>query len=159
MDGQIVYTTFKRNVNLYEHYAPAVGKEIDFANRNTQCFLTKDWGQNEDWGVWSVGPHPQLALFMPGGKPQSLALDMRAFVTPQHPNQTVKISINGVYQKTVSLSNAQHNEITLPLPPTGYGKEWIELGFDLPQAISPKELGMGDDSRKLGIGLVSAVFR
>ena len=159
VDGQIVYTTFKRNVNLYEYYQPALGKSIDFSNRNTQCFLEKDWGQNESWGVWSIGPDPQLALFMPSGKPKTLTLDLRAFINPQHPSQEVNISINGVPQKTVTLNKLDNNQIELAIPVSAYGKEWINLGFSLPQAISPKELGMGDDGRKLGIGLKHAVFR
>jgi hypothetical protein len=159
VDGQIVYTTFKRNINLYEHYAPALGKVIDFGSRNTQCFLTQDWGQNEDWGVWSTGADPQLALFMPSGKPHTLTLDMRAFINPQHPKQQVNISINGVPQKSATLSKADNNSIELAIPPNSYGKEWINLSFSLPLAISPKELGMGEDTRKLAIGLKSAVFR
>ena len=159
VDGQIVYTTFKRNVNLYEYYQPALDKSIDFSNRNTQCFLEKDWGQNESWGVWSIGPDPQLALFMPSGKPKTLTLDLRAFINPQHPSQEVNISINGVPQKTVTLNKLDNNQIELAIPVSAYGKEWINLGFTLPQAISPKELGMGDDGRKLGIGLKHAVFR
>ena len=159
VDGQIVYTTFKRNVNLYEYYQPALDKSIDFSNRNTQCFLEKDWGQNESWGVWSTGPDPQLALFMPSGTPKILTLDVRAFINPQHPSQEVNISINGVPQKTVTLNKLDNNQIELAIPVSAYGKEWINLGFSLPQAISPKELGMGDDGRKLGIGLKRAVFR
>jgi len=159
VDGQIVYTTFKRNVNLYEYYAPALDKMIDFSNRNTQCFLTKDWGQNEDWGVWSTGSNPQLALLMPRDTPKTLTLDVRAFINSQHPRQQVNITINGALQKTVTLSKLVNNQIELSIPPNTYGKEWINLGFSLPQAISPKELGMGEDNRKLGIGLKSAVFR
>jgi hypothetical protein len=159
VDGQIVYTTFKRNVNLYEHYSPALGKVIDFGNRNTQCFLTKDWGQNEDWGVWSTGVDPQLALFMPSGNPKTLTLDLRAFIQSAHPSQLVNISINGITQKTITLNQFDNNQIELTIPPSAYGKEWINLSFNLAQAISPKELGMGEDTRKLGIGLKSAVFR
>jgi hypothetical protein len=159
VDGQIVYTTFKRNINLYEYYAPALGKAIDFGNRNTQCFLTKDWGQNEDWGVWSTGVDPQLALFMPSGKPKTLTLDLRAFIQSKHPTQQVNISLNGEPQKTVTLNKLDNNQIELSIPSSAYGKEWINLSFNLPQAISPKELGMSEDTRKLGIGLKSAVFR
>jgi hypothetical protein len=84
---------------------------------------------------------------------------MRAFINPQHPKQQVNISINGVPQKSVTFSNADNNPIELAIPPNSYGKEWINLSFSLPLAISPKELGMGEDTRKLAIGLKSAVFR
>ena len=159
VDGQIIYTTFKRKVVLYDYYQPAIGKSIDFGNRNTQCFLRDGWGQNEDWGVWSIGKETLLALFMPSGTPKILTLDVRAFINNQHPSQQVNISINGLFLKTVTLSAFDGNKIELNLPPSTYGKEWIEIGFSLPQAVSPKELGMGEDNRKLGIGLKSVVFR
>ena len=159
VDGQIIYTTFKRKVVLYDYYQPAIGKSIDFGNRNTQCFLRDGWGQNEDWGVWSIGKETLLALFMPSGTPKILTLDVRAFINNQHPSQQVNISINGLFLKTVTLSAFDGNKIELNLPPSTYGKEWIEIGFSLPQAVSPKELGMGEDNRKLSIGLKSVVFR
>jgi hypothetical protein len=159
VDGQIIYSTFKRNVVLYDYYQPSLNKVIDFNNRNTQCFLRKGWGQNEDWGVWSLGQYANLALFMPSGQPKTVTLDVRAFINPKHPTQTAYISINGVYQKKVLLGNKERNQIELTIPPSSYGKEWIEIEFAMPQAISPEELGMGNDNRKLGIGLISAVFR
>ena len=95
---------------------------------------------------------------MPSGKPKTLTLDLRAFIQSKHPSQLVNININGIPQKTVTLSKSEHNQVELVIPPSAYGKEWINLSFNLPQAISPKELGMGEDTRKLGIGLKSAVF-
>ena len=159
VDGQIIYSTFKRNVVLYDYYQPSLNKAVDFNNRNTQCFLRSGWGQNEDWGVWSLGQYANLALFMPPGQPKTLTLDVRAFVGINHPTQTAYVSINGVYQTKVVLTNKESNKITLTIPPSSYGKEWIEIEFAMPQAISPAELKMGDDHRKLGLGLISAVFR
>ena len=158
INGQIVYTTFKRQVVLDEQYAPAIGKVIAFNSPNTQCFLKQGWGGNEDWGVWSVGNEAKLRLRMPPGKPQSLVLDLRAFIGPQQTNQVLEWQIDGgAIQKSV-LTQFERNLIKIPIPPSAYGKDWIDVSFKIPNAISPKALGQGVDDRLLGIGLKQAVF-
>ena len=158
INGQIVYTTFKRQVVLDEQYAPAIGKVIAFNSPNTQCFLKQGWGGNEDWGVWSVGNEAKLRLRMPPGKPQSLVLDLRAFIGPQQTNQVLEWQIDGgAIQKSV-LTQFERNLIKIPIPPSAYGKDWIDVSFKIPNAISPKALGQGADDRLLGIGLKQAVF-
>ena len=158
INGQIVYTTFKRQVVLDEQYAPTIGKVIAFNSPNTQCFLKQGWGGNEDWGVWSVGNEAKLRLRMPPGKPQSLVLDLRAFIGPQQTNQVLEWQIDGgAIQKSV-LTQFERNLIKIPIPPSAYGKDWIDVSFKIPNAISPKALGQGADDRLLGIGLKQAVF-
>ena len=158
INGQIVYTTFKRQVVLDEQYAPAIGKVIAFNSPNTQCFLKQGWGGNEDWGVWSVGNEAKLRLRMPPGKPQSLVLDLRAFIGSQQTNQVLEWQIDGgAIQKSV-LTQFERNLIKIPIPPSAYGKDWIDVSFKIPNAISPKALGQGADDRLLGIGLKQAVF-
>ena len=158
INGQIVYTTFKRQVVLDEQYAPAIGKVIAFNSPNTQCFLKQGWGGNENWGVWSVRNEAKLRLRMPPGKPQSLVLDLRAFIGPQQTNQVLEWQIDGgAIQKNV-LTQFERNLIKIPIPPSAYGKDWIDVSFKIPNAISPKALGQGADDRLLGIGLKQAVF-
>ena len=158
INGQIVYTTFKRQVVLDEQYAPAIGKVIAFNSPNTQCFLKQGWGGNENWGVWSVRNEAKLRLRMPPGKPQSLVLDLRAFIGPQQTNQVLEWQIDGgAIQKNV-LTQFERNLIKIPIPPSAYGKDWIDVSFKIPNAISPKALGQGVDDRLLGIGLKQAVF-
>ena len=156
--GQIIYTTFKRNVILFDYYQPALGKVIDFANRNTQCFLRSGWGQNENWGVWSLAKDIQLVLLMPSERPKTLTLDMRAFINEKHKAQTINVSMNGVFQRQFVLKQFDNNRIQLMIPASAYGQQWLEIGFALPQAVSPKELSMGEDTRQLGIGLKNALF-
>ena len=159
VDGQIIYTTFKRTVPLYEYYSPATGKPIDFASGHTKCFLSSGWASNnEDWGIWSVGKEAKLSLFMPKDRPKYLKLDLRAFIHPKHPTQTVEIKVDGQYAQKVVLNRFEGNDVKLPIPPSAYGKEWLQVDFTIPQAVSPKTLGIAPDDRLLGIGLKSAVF-
>jgi hypothetical protein len=160
IDGQTVYTTFKRRVRLFEEFAPALGKTIDFSSPHTRCFLPNGWADTtENWGVWSSGAATTLRLQLPAAKVKELHLDVRAFVNPQAPTQIVDLSVNGRPVKSLALNNFGSNQIVIPIPEQANGKEWLEIAFTLPDARSPKSLGMGEDSRVLGIGLKSAVFQ
>jgi len=159
IDGQMIYTTFKRKLPIYEYYSPAIGKPIDFSSGHTQCFLKSGWASNnEDWGVWSISKEAKLSLLMPKDQPKFVTLDLRSFVNNQQPSQTVEISINGQAQKTLTLSRFEGNLVKVAIPPSAYGKEWIEMDFKIPTATSPKALGIAPDDRALGIGLKSVVF-
>jgi hypothetical protein len=159
VDGQIIYTTFKRKVPIYEYYSPAIGKPVDFSSGHTKCFLRSGWASNnEDWGIWSVGNTSELRLFMPKDKPKYLVLDLRAFVNTKQAAQTVEISVDGQNTQKITLSRFEGSLIRLPIPTSAYGKEWLDIDFKIPGAISPKALGIAPDDRLLGIGLKSAVF-
>jgi hypothetical protein len=160
IDGQTVYTTFKRRVRLYEELAPALGKTIDFANPHTRCFLPTGWADStENWGVWSSGAGATLRLQLPAAKVKELHLDVRAFVNPQAPTQRIDLSVNGYQVKSQVLNNFESNQIMIPISDQANDKGWIEIAFALPNARSPKSLGMGEDTRVLGLGLKSAVFQ
>ena len=160
IDGQTVYTTFKRRVRLFEEFAPALGKRIDFSSPHTRCFLPSGWADNtENWGVWSAGKEATLRLQLPVTKAKELDLDVRAYVNKPAPSQIVDLSVNGRQLKSQVLNNFDSNRIVISIPEHAQGKEWIEITFALPYARSPKSLGMGEDTRILGLGLKSAVFQ
>ena len=159
VDGQIIYTTFKRKIALYKNYSPAIGKQIDFSSGNTRCFLKSGWSNtNEDWGIWSVGNEAKLSLFMPKDNPRYLLMDVRGFVNAKQPTQNVEITVDGQSTQKFSLSRFEDNQIKVPIPSSAFGKEWLDITFKLPDAVSPKALGMAPDDRILGIGLKTAVF-
>ena len=159
IDGQMIYTTFKRKVPIYEYYSPATGKLIDFGSGHTQCFLKSGWASNnEDWGVWSTSKEAKLSLFMPKDKPRYLVMNLRGFINDKQPSQTLEISINGEPQKKLTLTRFEDNVVKLAIPPSAHGKEWIEIDLKIPTANSPKALGIAPDDRALGVGLKSVVF-
>ena len=61
-------------------------------------------------------------------------------------------------QQKVSLNKDTSKEIIIPIVQSKT-KDYIVVELRTPDAISPKELGIGDDVRKLAVGLESAVFR
>ena len=100
----------------------------------------------------------EVQHFKPKDQPKFITLDLRSFVNNQQPSQTVEISINGQAKKTLTLSRFEGNLVKVAIPPSAYGKEWIEIDLKIPTATSPKALGIAPDDRVLGIGLKSAVF-
>jgi acyl-CoA synthetase (AMP-forming)/AMP-acid ligase II/acyl carrier protein len=119
----------------------------------TLNLLVVGWSTPENWGTWSLGPHAKLRLPLSGrtgvwrivisgmvfGRPDSMA--------PVH----VRVGQESDSLEWVLPANVVvQNEIELDCRGTD-----ITLRLSLPKAISPRELGLGPDSRKLGFGLVS----
>ena len=95
---------------------------------------------------------------MPKDKPRYLVMNLRGFINDKQPSQTLEISINGEPQKKVTLTRFEDNVVKVAIPPSAYGKEWIEIDLKIPTANSPKTLGISPDDRALGGGLKSVVF-
>jgi hypothetical protein len=147
-------------VRLFEEFAPALGKTLDFSSPHTRCFLPNGWADStENWGVWTAGKGATLRLQLPTAKVEELHLDVRAFVNQQAPTQMVDVSIDGRPMKSQLLNNFEGNRMVIPIPEQASDKKWIDITFALPNARSPKSLGMGEDERILGLGLKSAVFQ
>ena len=116
------------------------------------------WAYPESWGVWSEGAKVKVVLPIPDGKPKMLTMDFRAFITAAHPKQTVEVLVNNQLVQTVIFTKDQGNQLIINIPQNN-NLGFIAVELRLPDAKSPKDLGMGDDVRPLGVGLVRAEFR
>lgn len=115
------------------------------------------WSYPESWGVWSMGPKAKLILPFPFNvKPKKLELNMRGFTVSEHPLQRVEIWVNGKFSQSVALSEGAPSQIMIDVPLSN--RDYVMIEFKLPDAVSPKKLGIGDDHRPLGIGLESFMF-
>jgi len=115
------------------------------------------WAAPEIWGAWSKGTSARLLLPYPSTQPKTIALDLNAFISPKIPMQQVLVQINSGSQQSFTLNKASHNLIKVHLP-DGLS-QWVTLNFYFPDALIPKDHGLGVDDRKLAIGLVSASFQ
>ena len=151
---------FHTKINI-DDIRPKIHQEISFKHPTSQISsyaLTKDWNNREDWGVWSRGKDVTLTLPLPASPPKLLTLNLRAFVNGAIPTQSVQISSDGEALGNFSLSKFDGNIIQLELPKSSKQKGYVTLDFNLPNAASPSSIGMDEDSRVLGIGVVSARF-
>lgn len=136
----------------------ALGEELHFGSGAVGAtWLRNGWSIQESWGTWSLGREHVLELDvqqMPVDVALELVLDGRAYVTAEHSQQRIRLSING---EPVSEIIAKHPHAVFSVS-THLKPEWLHSGklrLDLvtPDAISPKALGKSADGRELAIGL------
>lgn len=148
----------------------SVDKPITFSNDGTgRIFLVgigtsnitgEGWAYPESFGTWSEGNKAKLVLPLPKDQAKSLTLIGRALINERHPIQQITILIDGKPNQTVKLQQQDGNAITINLDPNvKTNRDYIEIEFQMPNAITPQAIGMGTDIRKLGFGLVSATFK
>ena len=115
------------------------------------------WTQPEVWGTWSKGSDAKLVLPWPKSHPQILSLDLNAFISTASPVQRVLVRVDSEPEQVFTLTKAVNNQIDIRLPKAQ--SDWVTVNFSFPDALIPKEHGLGKDDRKLAIGLISAAFR
>lgn len=157
--NQIVYGIFKRKIPLEGGLLETQANQpIVFSNPNTHCFLPKGWSDShEDWGVWSTGKKTRIELPIPRGS-NSVKLDLRAFVGGTLTKQKVQISIQGNSPQIFELNHFENNIVELKFRPEKNSNEVLKIDLFLPNASTPKELGLSEDQRMLGIGLKKIIF-
>ncbi|MGF6125855.1 hypothetical protein QF019_001044 [Pseudomonas frederiksbergensis] len=133
-----------------------IGQQQTF---NYQTYhLAQGWGTPESWGTWSDGRDAQILLRVPP-EAKSIVIDALAFVLPMHASQTVVFSINGVQALSTRLTTVQGNRIEIPITAAIHAAvvsdTMMRIHVQLPDAISPKQLGLGDDTRVMGLGMKS----
>ncbi len=118
--------------------------------------LVSGWSTPENWGTWSAGQHAQVDLRVTP-EARSIALEVMAFVLPQHPAQRVIVSLNGEQVLSTRLVQHQDNRLEIPISPAIRqhlaDNDRLTIELQLPDAISPEQLGINDDSRIMALGL------
>jgi len=157
VDDKVVYTTFERRLKLSDDVIPVViDKPIIFSNPNTRCFMNNAWSAAEKWGAWSMGNHSELIF----NKPESakfLALTLRGLPNFHKKYQESKVCIN---QNCVlkNIISGRDNELVIEVPDEIQANGKVVVDLYVKDPATPKNLGLGDDNRLLGVGLVSAIF-
>lgn len=125
-----------------------LGSTVGFARGQTGVDLLDDgWSSVEEWGTWSVEPTATLCL--PPSRGKILKLGFKAFGVPGS-QPTIKVFAAGqqIVSWQVPVLELVEKDVSVPAD-----VEYLE--FNLPDAVSPIEVGFNDDARLLGIGLVS----
>ncbi len=113
------------------------------------------WSAQEDWGRWTDSANASLVMKVaPGVKGVKLVVS-HMFI-PANETLDMTILVNGI--EVLSESYTQPiSEIDIPLPQEVVNNlandNIINIELQMPNVKSPKELGLSDDSRKLGVGL------
>jgi len=164
------------NVLLYlyrlETTRISLGEVMGFATGGPWgAWLQSGWSVPEAWGVWSDSDHAELSIELPhlapddvtSGEPSGrfvLRLSANVFVNVVHPKQQITVYVD---RKQVGEYTVRYpaNQLTMDVPVkrTASGSPpKLHIEFSLPDAASPKSLGLGGDRRELALGLTSARF-
>lgn len=118
------------------------------------------FSEKEAFGRWTDGARASFMCTLPEGqqgRPTSVKIVTQGFVFGNHSQRAV-ISINGAAPKEYRYSADQAEQvIELPLPHDS--TQEIHISFFLPDAVSPRSLGMNSDSRNIGISVRSIEFK
>lgn len=152
-------------LNLYRMDHPRLpkGMPLGFGTNGVAVgWLESGWGAPERWGTWSSGNQAVLQIDsrdLPDVHgPLSLYLEAHAFLGPRNSVQHISVEVNGepAGQYTVHYPN---NKFSMQIPLGQVDPEsrrMIHVVFDLPDAASPRSLGINSDGRNLAFALLSA---
>jgi hypothetical protein len=141
------------NPSCLNKYIP--GEQLSFvAGGRAWLYASTGWAGAERWGAWSLGDvGGSIQLTLPSRSYQ-LVIDGMAYLTPQHPTQTIIAEANGteIAKWTFDLaapSGTRSAEIPKGLIQNGS----LKIVLKAPGAVSPKQLGQSEDIRVLGFGV------
>ena len=112
------------------------------------------WSDPEDWGTWSASRSATILLPTSPAQVDSVVIDFAAAVSPSHPVQRVEIVVNGSHAFSGSISERTGTiEFKIPEAAKSDSFKAIKMEFRLPDAVRPKDIGLGEDTRTLALGL------
>jgi hypothetical protein len=156
----LVDVRFEIDPSLTTARLTKLGERIDFSRfgKYSTVYLGNGWSVPENWGVWSLGRKATIKMPLPDKTPGKLIIHAQAFINGAHQRQVVNIVINGKENQSFVLDKRYGNKIEVILPLSTVKLDNLILDFELPSAISPKELGIGSDTRLLAIGLEAIYY-
>ena len=136
------------------------GAEIDFGNNgNAEYFKTDGWGEGEEGFSWTVDHEATLKIRI--YSPESSSITLRAVISPflnpgKVDRQQVHVLVNGeeLAQWVFEMPGFQKRDLVFPhefLLASGA----INITFRIPAAVSPRQVGLNNDERILGIAVQS----
>jgi hypothetical protein len=136
-------------------------------------FLNSGWGEPEKTHTWSVSDNASMQFLLPPAYSLSImTMKVKALVSSAYPKQVVDVYVNKklVLHKIIDMpteeleipissaidnnSTVLERAVNISLKPN-----ILQIDFIFENSASPKELGIGDDTRKLAIAVQSVVFR
>lgn len=125
--------------------------QIDIGARG----LLRGWATPEESHVWNDGNVSEILVkSSPGAPVRSLVIEGQPYIRPQQPVQDLQIFGNGLFldfrrfshsSSQVAIAVAVPSEVDLAFSESGL----LRLAMVMPNAVSPSDIGAGDDSRQL----------
>ncbi len=131
------------------------GTELRFGDQgNAGPFYGIGWSNPESGITWTDGHLATLVLpVTPPKGDVTLTVNLSGFVSPgKRDHQNVRLLVNH-HEVARWVAATDFQDYTVVIPKGDLGGAVVEIGFDLPDAVSPMEMGVGTDPRTLGIAI------
>lgn len=132
---------------------------VEGAPSSSPFALCGTWSKPENWGTWSDGSLAKIYIPITNPNAKVISITLQAFVNGKHPEQRIEYTANGQNFQSRSLKQFSENQIDIPITSSMRADGYGLVEFKLLNPASPKSLGLGDDSRELGIGLTKLEVR
>jgi hypothetical protein len=133
-----------------------------FSMPDLSNYLIDGWSYAENWGVWSQSDRAriEIPILNQCSEISQITVKLRVFGTASmNDSRKLSIFLNGILVSTQSaLALKSETDITFGISCKDLLNELLSLEFMLPNLLSPRDLGESDDSRSLGVGLISFKF-
>jgi hypothetical protein len=130
-----------------------IGKPIDFTAGAADVYIGYGWSVAEPGGRWSDRGRAVVAFRLANPTAATLRLKLAPFlVTGKLDQQRLNVKLNGQMVSSLILNKGEPSEYSIPLP-AGVLRDKNILTFELPDAAAPKDLGVSEDTRQLGISV------
>ena len=143
------------------HYV--LGHRIDFSEGAAAKYLSHGWSDAEKWGRWSSGRRAELAFSPTAWPEKDLVLEVRAqglFDRSVKSSQIVALFANeeAIGQWVFYSEAAVDRSFRIPVSAVSRSRI-LRLRFEIASPVVPRHIGLGDDSREIGFGLITAKLR
>jgi hypothetical protein len=129
---------------------------IEFSSRGALDTASTGFSKPEADGRWSEGNAATLTCQRTDTTPRMAYLETAGLVSKTH-NQTMIVAVNDELPQTFEYSEASPSRtVAIPLP--GGNPSTLTFKFSFPDAISPRELGINVDERKLAVMMYRLKF-
>jgi hypothetical protein len=144
-----------------------LGEKIVFsAGGNSGKFTNSGWSTPEDFGTWTDGNVATILMKLkePSFNPLKLTIEAGAFLSNNKKDQlTVDVFINNIKIDTLNYvikdgGNIKIQEMKIPKDSLEKTNGIIEIKLIMNPIISPYALGLGLDTRKLGLSVKSLIL-
>jgi hypothetical protein len=125
-------------------------------NQSGNSLIKTGWSGLEPSGLWSEGKKAQLIIPCDGfdvGTLQPIIFSkVVLLLTPFGKNQNIKLMSGNIPQSVINMLEGE-NKISIPIVREFCSKGYTHVEIEISNPRSPKELGLSQDPRKLGVFL------
>lgn len=151
LDSIALYSMDKIVEENREKYSYELGSTLSFCKENATAnkFCINGFSSNEESFTWTDGNEAEME-FSVSGEYQDLLLDFSYFTYADEQHIVIYVNDNKVEDYVAKGTETKQ----IAIPNEYIDNDRIVLRFELPDAVSPKDAGTGEDVRALALAMI-----